>query len=76
MGEGGLEMETRLFDVYRVQHYAEIRHGFHFKDTDEYALYGVFYADNRDEPYRSYFRSNRTFEDETLLDHLRIDGAV
>jgi hypothetical protein len=26
----------------------------------------------RDEPYRSYFRSNRTFEEETVLDHLRV----
>ena len=68
--------ETKVLAVFRVPHFAEIRWGFHFKDTDEYGLYGVFYADSRDKPYEQYYRSDRMFEAETHLHDLRIDERV
>ena len=57
-------------------HFAESRIGFHFKDTGEYALYGVFYSDGRDEPYRSFYRSDAKFEAENYIDHLHIDEKI
>lgn len=65
-GEDRDSFETRDFSVVRVSHIAEIRYGVHFKDTDEYGLYGSFHGD-RAEPYESYYRTNMMFEDETPL---------
>lgn len=58
--------ENRTFSVERVRHVAENRYGVHFKDTDEYGVYGSFYGD-RPEPFESYFRTNSMFEDERPL---------
>jgi hypothetical protein len=64
----GLEIyETALLAVRHVAHFAEVRYGVHFKDTNEFGLHGVFFADNRDEPYTSFYRSNARFTEETLL---------
>jgi hypothetical protein len=68
--------ETKNLSVFRIPHIVEIRHGFHFKDTDEFGLYSVFYADGRDKPYESYYRSDRMFEAENHLDNLRIDETI
>ena len=68
--------ETHTLAVFRVPHFAEIRWGFHFKDTDEYGLYGAFYADDRDKPYEQYYRSDRMFEAQAHLDHLQIEEPI
>jgi len=68
--------ETGVLAVYDVPHFAEIRYGFHFKDTNEFGLYGCFYPDDRDKPIRSFYRSDRKFEAEIYLDHLRIDEPI
>jgi hypothetical protein len=68
--------ETQRLAVYRLSHIAEVRHGFHFKDADEFGIYSVFYADGRDKAYESYYRSDRMFEAETYLDHLRLDETI
>jgi hypothetical protein len=60
--------ENDVIEVLGVSHFAENRHGIHFKDTDEYGLYGSFYDDDRDKYYYTYFRSDPTFETETGLD--------
>ncbi|WP_315716229.1 MULTISPECIES: hypothetical protein [unclassified Bradyrhizobium] len=76
LGPGEPDFETNTLAVFRRPHYAEIRYGFHFKDTDEYGLYGAFFADDRDRPYESYYRSDRMFEAETGLDHLRLNEPI
>jgi hypothetical protein len=34
--------ETDVLAIRHVPHFAERRYGIHFKDTDEFGLYGVF----------------------------------
>ena len=65
--------ETALLAVRPVAHFAEVRYGVHFKDTDEFGLYGVFFADDRDEPFTGYYRSNVGFSEEIILHDLAID---
>jgi hypothetical protein len=67
---------TDVVTVRYVSHFAETRYGVHFKDTDEFGLYGLFYADDRDEPHLSLFRSDANFKAEIVLDHLRMDQPV
>jgi hypothetical protein len=74
--EGSVAYETDTLAVYYIHHYAENRYGFHFKDTNEFGLYGSFYDDSRDKTYQSFYRSDRKFEAEVTLDHLRIDVAI
>ncbi len=66
------EYETDMFSVRRVPHFAEIRYGIQFKDTDEFGLYTVFYSD-REEPYVSVYRSDPSFEKEIVLHAILID---
>lgn len=68
--------ETDLLSVRYVRHFAENRYGFHFKDTNEFGLYGSFYDDSRDKTYEHYYRSDRQFEAEVHLDHLHIDERL
>jgi hypothetical protein len=68
--------ETDLLAVHYVHHFAENRYGFHFKDTNEFGLYGSFYDDSRDKNYQSFYRSDRNFEAEIYLDHLRVDEHI
>ncbi len=68
--------ETDVFAACYVSHYAENRYGFYFKDTNEFGLYGIFFADGRDEPYRSFLRSDAKFEAEKCLDALCIDEPI
>jgi hypothetical protein len=44
--------------------------------ADEFGLYGSFYDDSRDKTYQSFYRSDRKFEAEIYLDHLRIDEQL
>src|SRR6516225_7332327 len=53
--------ETNVFAAHYVHHFAENRYGFHFKDTDEFGLYGFFLADNG-KMYQHYYRSDQSFE--------------
>jgi hypothetical protein len=75
-GESPFIYETGALAVRHVSHFAESRTGFHFKDTDEYALYGVFLADSRDKPYTSFYRSDSNFEAENRIDYLQIDERI
>lgn len=65
-GEDKDAFEMRDFSVVRVSHIAEIRYGVHFKDTDEYGLFGSFHGD-RAEPYEHYYRSDALFQEQTAL---------
>lgn len=67
--------ETKMVAVYYVPHIAENRFGFHFKDTDEFGLYGSFSNDG-DKFYQSFYRSDRLFKSENYLDYLRIDEPM
>jgi len=64
--DGELIFETAHLAAYNVSHFAESRVGFHFRDIEEYGLYG-FFAGNGDEFFESYYRSDRTFKTETNL---------
>lgn len=66
--------ETAVLVVRSVAHFAEVRYGIHFKDTDEFGLYGVFFADDRDKPSTGFYRSNASFTEETILDDMSING--
>ncbi len=54
--------------AYHVNHFAESRVGFYFKDLNEYGLYG-FFAGNDDDYIESYYRSDETFKLEGRLLH-------
>jgi hypothetical protein len=58
--------ETAHLSAFHVDHFAESRVGFYFKDLDEYGLYG-FFAGNGDEFFESYYRTDRTFQKEEML---------
>lgn len=66
--DGQLLFETAHLCAYHVDHFAESRVGFYFKDIEEYGLYG-FFAGNDDDVYHSYYRSDRTFKEEGQLLH-------
>lgn len=69
--------ETATFSVCRVPHFAEVRYGIHFKDTDEFGLYGMFVFDEPDkEPHSHFHRSDAGFEKESYLDDILIDEPV
>ena len=74
--EGASAYETDVIAVYYVPHIAENRYGFHFKDTNEFGLYGSFYDDSRDKTYQSFYRSDRKFAAEIYLDYLHIDQPI
>lgn len=63
---GELLFETAHLSAYHVDHSAEFRVGFYFKDIDEYGLYGVF-AGYDDDVIASYYRTDRTFKEEQML---------
>jgi hypothetical protein len=75
-GDGAVAYENAAFTVYYVPHIAENRFGFHFKDTNEFGLFGSFYDSDNDKSYQSFYRSNRRFEAEQHLDHLFIDERI
>ncbi|MGY3607253.1 MULTISPECIES: hypothetical protein [unclassified Bradyrhizobium] len=61
--DGELLFETAHLSAFHVNHFAEFRVGFYFKDIDEFGLYGHF-AGNGDESITSYYRTDRTFQKE------------
>jgi hypothetical protein len=63
---GELLFETAHLSAFHVDHPAESRVGFYFKELDEYGLYG-FFAGNGDEFHESYYRTDRTFQKEEVL---------
>jgi len=67
--KGGLrvkKLDTPVFSVSYVAHFAETRYGIHFKDTDEYGLWGRYVHDDGRASF-SYYRSDPTFTEEKLL---------
>ncbi len=64
--DGEKLFETAHLIAYRVEHFAEMRLGFFFKDTQEFGLYGHF-AGNGHEFHESYYRSDRTFQKEERI---------
>ena len=64
--DGELVFETAHYSIYYVSHFAEARLGFHFKEIEEYGLYG-FFAGETGEYYDSYYRSDRSFKTEGRL---------
>lgn len=69
------EYDTSWFRALSIYHFAESRWGFHFKDTNEYGLVGRFISDD-DKTYWSYYRSDKSFSEEIILDHLHIDELI
>lgn len=65
---GELIFENAHMAAYHVDHFAESRTGFYFKDLGEYGLYG-FFAGNGDEFFESYYRTDETFQEEGRLLH-------
>jgi hypothetical protein len=63
------DLEYGNTTVQRVPHFAENRYGVHFKDTNEFGLYGFFVSDDG-RIFHSYYRSDDTFEEVRLLDIL------
>jgi hypothetical protein len=63
---GELIFESAHMCAYHVDHFAESRVGFYFKDLGEYGLYGCFVG-NDDDVYESYYRSDRSFQEEGKL---------
>ncbi|WP_316198736.1 hypothetical protein [Bradyrhizobium sp. SZCCHNS2002] len=60
--------ETAHLVAYHVDHFAESRVGFYFKDLDEYGMWS-FFAGNGDEVFESYYRTDNTFQKEEPLYH-------
>jgi hypothetical protein len=63
---GDLLFDTAHLSAFHVDHFAETRVGFYFKDLNEYGLYGGFAGDG-DEFHDSYYRTDRTFQKEEGL---------
>ncbi|SNT12314.1 hypothetical protein SAMN05216374_2791 [Tardiphaga sp. OK246] len=63
---GDLLFDTAHLSAFHVDHFAEIRVGFYFKDLNEYGLYGGFAGDG-EEFHDSYYRTDRTFQKEQVL---------
>lgn len=63
---GQLLFETALMTAFHIEHVAETRVGFHFKDIEEFGLYSGF-AGNGDEYYESFYRTDRSFQKEERL---------
>ncbi|WP_425989911.1 hypothetical protein [Afipia sp. DC4300-2b1] len=65
---GEVIFENAHMIAYHVEHFAESRVGFYFKDLNEYGLYG-FFAGNGDDFFESYYRTDKAFQDEGRLLH-------
>jgi hypothetical protein len=60
------EYECRDYSVTPLDHFAESRWGIYFKDTQECAIYSVFYGDDS-KSFKSFYRSDIRFQEETNL---------
>lgn len=74
--QGLHEYKTAAFSLRRVPHSAETRYGIHFNDSDEFGLYTIFYAEDRDQPYIGFYRSDARFETEVILDDIPTDEPI
>jgi hypothetical protein len=63
---------TPNFRVDPIGHFAEVRYGIHVKATNEFGIFGIFFADN-EKNYESFFRSDPSFKTEERLDPLSIE---
>jgi hypothetical protein len=63
---GGILFETAHLSAFKVDHFAEFRVGFHFKDINEFGMYGHF-AGDADDFYESYYRTDQSFQKEERL---------
>lgn len=64
--DGEMIFENAHMKAFHVEHFAETRVGFYFKDLNEYGLYG-FFAGKGDETFESYYRTDSTFKKEGRL---------
>jgi hypothetical protein len=64
--DGEVIFENAHLKIYHVDHFAETRVGFYFKDLNECGLYG-FFAGDGDETFESYYRTDSTFKKEGRL---------
>ncbi len=51
-----------------VEYSPEIGYGIHFADSGEYGLHTVFFDDERDKEFLSYYRSDAKFKEQQILD--------
>lgn len=51
-----------------VEYSPEIGYGIHFADTNEFGLHTVFFDDEKDRTYRSYYRSDSKFKEQGYLE--------
>jgi hypothetical protein len=58
-----MNIENAKFSVRWVNHFAEVRHGVMFKDTGEYGLFSSFHDDKNGQIYKSYMRSDASFNE-------------
>jgi hypothetical protein len=65
---GQMLFETAHLSAFHVDHFCESRVGFYFKDLDEYGLWCGF-AGEGDVYIESYYRTDRTFQEEGQLLH-------
>jgi hypothetical protein len=69
--------ETATFSVQLVPNLAETSYGVHFKDTDEFGLYTIFFFDEPDkEPLIELWRTDSGFTKVIGLDDICIDEPV
>lgn len=67
--EAGVLFRNDRFSVHRVHHFAENRLGFHFHESDEYAVAGTFVSDDM-KLFQSFYRSSPGFSTAESLDYL------
>lgn len=76
-GKGGYPLhwdspiEERTFDNYSfmvrpIESFGENRYGVHFKDTNEYGIYGSYVFEDKPRVMHSYYRSDAAFQNERL----------
>ena len=65
---GEMVFETAHLQAFCLDHFAESRVGFYFKDLDEYGMHS-FFAGNGDDFIESYYRTDSTFQKEGVLLH-------
>ena len=66
--DGDVLFETADLIAYQVEHFAESRTGFYFKDLNEYGLYGYFVGnDPETDVFHKYYRTDKEFKKEGTL---------
>jgi len=65
-------LDNDFFKIIDLPHFAELRYGIHFKQTNEFAIYSSFVFDDG-RTMDHFFRSDPTFQKEEVLDPLSFD---